>query len=237
MLQYHDKSFENLNEKPRVRADRDDVLSKIESRIRRPLPPSLREWYSLESACRFIGDHIPLCELGGPLESESRPCDLVKSDLLPIVVHSEGFGIWAVVLDGSDDPPVLVDPDAHLKSWFRYADHFSQFVLARVFDQLLLGELMAQAELTVPDTALGYMREHFRPQVTTTGWGYEYQHRFEDEGIRIRIDASEGEGLWWLAARSESHFRSLFDRLRRIDGLVRKMYTDDPVAERIIEGR
>src|SRR4051794_22666822 len=82
----------------------------IEKRIKRRLPPAVREWISY---CGDLGycsgqDHpIPLDELGEPrwLTRDTR-YDAVADGYLVLMVENQGCCKWAVRLDG-EDPPVV----------------------------------------------------------------------------------------------------------------------------------
>ncbi|MEN8215990.1 MAG: hypothetical protein ABFS56_06370 [Pseudomonadota bacterium] len=49
--------------------------------------------------------------------------------------HQEVSGHWAIKLDGSDAPPVLIDLDYfHDLLWEVYAYHFSEFIYELCWD-------------------------------------------------------------------------------------------------------
>lgn len=54
--------------------------------------------------------------------------------LLPFKNENQGVCVWAVDMDGSDDPPVYVDVDTGGAEWFLQAPTFSAHVNACVWD-------------------------------------------------------------------------------------------------------
>ncbi len=54
--------------------------------------------------------------------------------MIPIRWENQGVCTWAILLDGSDDPPVLVDVDSGGTTWQRLARNLSTYVYSCVWD-------------------------------------------------------------------------------------------------------
>lgn len=133
-LTYHQATFDLVGRTPTRRPDAEAVLARCEQTLGFLLPAAVREWYSLQDA-------IPLIE---QYSNCDNPLDLDKAvemrrtlqwagddgiDLeqqLPIIGENEGVALWAVHLDGSADPRVVVWEDDH--DWQPCAERFSYFI-------------------------------------------------------------------------------------------------------------
>ena len=144
-LTYHHATFDLMGKKPQVSQRAVEALAKRERALGITFPASLKEFYSLRGASKILEDHsnedraVLVDELGDPAE--------VERGVLKIQDENQGVGAWYVRLDGSDDPPVVVElefdrrpppEDAEEWSWLDLAvfhpltDHFSEFVYQRV---------------------------------------------------------------------------------------------------------
>jgi len=66
-------------------------------------------------------------------KADSR--DSAPKSYLPTMTENQGVCRWAIELDGSDDPPVVVEVDSTSGvSWQHCADTFSTFVYTQVWD-------------------------------------------------------------------------------------------------------
>lgn len=125
----------------------DEVLARLDGRERAcgvPFPAAVREWYALpvglaEPDLYFDGELIPLEELGDPFphwlpDWPRHPLGLAGTGRLPVMVEDHGDCLWAVDLDGSDDPPVSVAQYGSIEPgcevlWAPHAESFSSFIL------------------------------------------------------------------------------------------------------------
>lgn len=132
MAPFHSPTFELLGTRPRISAAAVGELEKTERRLKMRLPASVREWYSYEDALSILASHsnadppIPVAEFAGVESPVGR--------LIPIRWENQGVCTWAILLDGSDDPPVWVDVDSEGNVWQRLAQNFSTYVHTCVWD-------------------------------------------------------------------------------------------------------
>lgn len=113
-----------------------------------PFPAAVREWYALEANLLDQRLYVkgfrhlrPLEELGDPHctlspDLEPHQFDLVREGRLPIMLAEYSDYLWAVDLDGSEDPPVSVADDDCVASaaempWHPHAASFSDFILGQ----------------------------------------------------------------------------------------------------------
>ena len=164
------------------------MLNDVEHRIKQALPASVHEWYELDHAVELLFQHsnadrpVDIGKLGEPLRDTwgGGPHDLVAQNLLVIRHENQGVCVWAVLLDGSDDPPVVLDLDTQFKSWTKCASSFSQHIYASMWDysQVLAQHgLLAQAQNTpLSEMALSFLSDHFESECVTYAWPGHTQH-------------------------------------------------------------
>lgn len=190
-----------------------------------PLPAAVREWYALEAGLAERGLYhrgalIPLERLGDPYpcwspDGESHPLDVAGEGRLPIMVGEYGDCLWAVDLDGSEDPPVSVtDDDVDVSfagvPWFPHAASFSSFILGMCwvnawiyrsgFHGLFLHQLPGEQPLSADD--LSPLRTRFAegPKTVNNPRGF-MTARFTGQGVAFEIDdlpeecAADGDEL------------------------------------------
>ena len=124
MLRYHSKTLQLLGIEHRRSPSAVQAVAQAEDRIGRALPDSVREWYELENACRILLEHsngdppLDISEFGQPQRDNhgGGPHDLLADDLLLFRWENQRVCAWAIRLDGSDDPPVVVDLDTQFRS-------------------------------------------------------------------------------------------------------------------------
>jgi hypothetical protein len=232
---YHSKVLTLMGITAREAADAATQMAAIEARIGRPLPPSLREWYSLEGACALLerysnGDHaIAVADLGRD--------GLLHGDLLVFRHENQWVCHWAVRLDGSDDPPVVVDYDDSFKTFRPCAAAFSAYVYACMWDwgTVVNNEALMQAQnRPLSDEALTWLRRHFTPELETFGWPGHTQYRFRSPGQRILIWAAHDQADWWLAGDSEEALCRLVKRVWSVDAVGVSLWSNTQEGEAIL---
>jgi len=238
MLTYHSRTFELLATEPRVSPAALEMLEQVEKRIGRVLPASVREWYELDGArqllLRFSNDDPPLhiSDFGKPLKDTSGggPHDLLGRNLLVFRWENQGVCAWAIQLDGSDDPPVVVDFDTPFSSWVQCASSFSQHLYAWMWDHaLVLGKLRGDDLLDdlvieahsqpLSQEALAFLRSHFQAELVTHGWPGDTQYRFFTGDQRILIWDGETQADWFLSAKSKEALGQLANLVSPLSGL------------------
>lgn len=249
MLRYHSKTFQLLGIEPRRTPSAVEAVRRAEDRIGRALPASVSEWYELEDACRLLLEYsnddppVDISDLGKP---ESDTCggglhDLLASDLLVFRWENQGVCAWAIHLNGSDDPPVVVDVDTQFKSWIECAPAFSQHLYALVWDysaslaRLRKDELLIQAQNPpLSPEAIAFLRKHFQSELVTHGWPGQTQYRFFHEDQRILIWAGEGRADWFLTANGEESLERLMRSVSPADDVGKALWSHTAAGEALV---
>jgi hypothetical protein len=127
-LRYHETTFRVLGEEPVLSPAATAEIEAAERRCGRRLPPSVREWYSLEGVDARLhappDRRNPFCSVTQLLQwFEAWPQHSWTGEYVP--VRTENIS-HAFLPDGSDDPPIYVDYDDGV--WELSQSHFSEFV-------------------------------------------------------------------------------------------------------------
>lgn len=134
-LQYHQKTFNLLMKQPIISADSVAALERFEQVEKISLPASVREWYCCGGRDLLdIGSDRAIDFRTLPVNNKYH--HLLEQGLLPILIENQAVVKWAVRLDGSADPAVLVTWDEIRPSavWELYAETFSVFAFTRLWD-------------------------------------------------------------------------------------------------------
>lgn len=134
-LKYHQRTFDLLGLEPHLNPEAPAILDQFEHEHNFKLPASVREWYELEGAVSLLREYS---HEDHPSELHELAQDVKDSDngkLLIFMVENQACALWAINLDGSDDPPVVVDHDENV--WRYCADNFSSFIYTQVWDMQL----------------------------------------------------------------------------------------------------
>ena len=207
----------------------------------------MREWYELENAVQLLfqysnEDHpVEIGKLGEPLRDMlgGGPHDLIAQDLLVIRHENQGVCVWAVLLDGSDDPPVVLDLDTQFKTWTKCADSFSQHIYAWIWDysQILMKRaLFVQAQNTpLSEMALSKLSEYFEKVCVTYGWPGQTQYRFCRDDQRILVWANSNQADWWLHAKSKESLESLVRLVAPLDSVGKALWSNDAEGQAFLK--
>jgi hypothetical protein len=168
------------------------------------------------------------------------PQDLLAESLLIVMDENLHVAQWAVYLDGSDDPPVLVReagigprPD-----WRHYADTFSAFVYTHVWDWTgpgggLLGEdvrcLLGAQCRQLSQSDLAVLRRQLREEPITYGWPGRITYRFTADRGRARIWDQEGRADWQLWADTRDDLASIAARVSACVGPEIRHFAWEPL--------
>jgi hypothetical protein len=199
------------------------------------LPLAVREWYSHEGALSILAEHsnedppIPVREFA-----------LVESPagrLIPIRLENQGVCTWAILLDGTDDPPVYVDVDSDGAEWQLLAETFSTYVSTCVWDyRVVLGQpalVQAQARPIKRQTLLT-LAASFDERPRTYGWPGSVQYRFAGSQNGILIWSGEDQADWFVggadAIALESALRIVWD----LDGVGKSFYDCSDLARGVL---
>jgi hypothetical protein len=249
VLRYHSKTFQLLGIEPRRSAFAVEALARVKNKIGRTLPASVREWYELENACSLLLEHsnddqpVDIAEFGGPQRDThgGRPHDLLANNLLVFRCENQGVCAWAIQLDGSADPPVVVDFDTQFKSWIRCAPSFSQHIYAWMWDygvslaRLRSDDLLIQAQnRPLSMEALSFLNNQFEAELVTHGWPGHTQYRFFMGDQRILIWADRNQADWHLAAEDEASLERLVSLVSPVDALAEALWSHTAEGEALL---
>ena len=146
--------------------------------------------------------------------------DFVRAGLLVVMHENQGVCTWAVKLDGTDDPPVVVEVDSIDSAaspsearWEPCADSFSTFMYCRAWDH---GHCLAGISVTASANDrplapgdLSLLQSHFSEGPRTHGHPGVTNYRFFTRNSAILIWDGEdhelrgGQADWWLMATSD----------------------------------
>ena len=246
-LRYHEGTLKLLGVSPQFAPEAVTMLDQVEQRIGRRLPAAVREWYSLDGALelllKYSNDDPPVApeQWGEPRKDTHRggPHDLLAQHLIVFRYENQAVCVWSFELDGSDDPPVLVDFDSQFRQWTSCGVTFSQHLHASMWDYALVlkKDLLIQAQnREVTGEALAFLRANFTPQAMTHGWPGHTQYRFSRGDQRILIWASEGQADWWLSAENETSLTELVRAVWACDEVGESMWSHSERGEALLAG-
>jgi hypothetical protein len=241
-LRYHRKTFDLLGQEPAVSERAVELLAAAEQRCGKALPAAVREWYSIRGSKGILATYsnqdlpVGVEELGAPTAAAQGPSpELLSEGYLVIMCENQGVCWWAVRLDGSEDPPVVVAVHpSPAPTWEPCAETFSSFVYTLVWDWQGWDWPWLNAqdqELTPRD--FEFLRERFVELPTTYGWPGRRNYRFSRADQRVLIWSAEGQADWKLRACSPESLLELATELWRCGTLANTLYGLD-VGEEIV---
>lgn len=235
MSSFHDATFELLGTRPRISTAALGELDATERSLGVRLPPAVREWYSYEGALAILAIHsnddppIPVAEFALDESTDGR--------LIPIRWENQGVCTWAILLDGSDDPPVLVDVDSEGTEWRPQAPRFSTYVYACVWDyQVVLRRpgLVAAQNGPISPQALRALASLFDEQPRTSGWPGDAQYRFAGRRHGVLIRSSEGQADWFVGADDGPSLEAALRLVWDLDGVGRSSYDCSEIGREVL---
>lgn len=168
-------------------------------------------------------DFVSPAGLGEPVTWRwDQPRDLVREGRLAFMFENQAVCLWALRLDGSDDPPVEVVRDPEL-AWRPCTPTLSAFVEGRAFE---VEEIWSANEAgggrilldirgrPLRPGDLAFLRERFEEQVSSQGWPGAAQWRFQRGTARLLIWASDDQADWFITDVSEAALAAVAEELR-----------------------
>jgi hypothetical protein len=232
MASFHRATFELLDTRPRTSATALGELEGTERRLGVRLPPSVREWYSYDGALPVLAAHsnddppIPVREFS-LAESTAGP-------LIPIRWENQGVCTWAILLDGSDDPPVMVDVDSDGTAWRPLARKFSTYVYACVWDYRIVMRQSALVQAQngpLSPQALRALQGLFEERPRTSGWPGSAQYRFAGTQHGVLIWSTEDQQAdWFVGAADATSLESALRLVWDLDGVGESFYDGSGIA-------
>ncbi|MFF5233310.1 SMI1/KNR4 family protein [Dactylosporangium sp. NPDC000521] len=242
--QYHARSLALAGRTAETSPDAVAAVDRFAAVRGLPLPASVREWYSLAAGQETLRafsneDRVYAAhELGRPERywpggepDEEREWDPVaERQLLPFMIENQGVCYWAVMLDGSDDPPVMISFDdlEPTDEWTMLSASFSDLVYARIWDhQAMCGERTLRAPVASFDPAtwagLGTQLEE-RP-ADSNSQRYRFAGSADDQRVLLEKDAWGPTGQCYLWAASDDLLVDLVTTVRASSGLATQLST------------
>jgi hypothetical protein len=232
-LKYHQKTFDLLHEEPpKIAREKIKLLMNRQAACGVKFPESVMEWYSMGSSLEILkkysraDDPYHPGQFGKVMKDwyGGGERDFAKEGLLLILSENQGVCQWAVKLDGSDDPPVVIEVDtAPNDQWLTYVDSFSDFVYTQVWDNC--GKdyryyFNAIDDQLKPDEVI-YLQSCYKENIRTYGWPGDVNYRFYNDDVRILVWNSESHGQadWFIFTKSEAATVDLMKRLYSISDL------------------
>ena len=233
---FHSSTFRLLGVEP---STSDAAVRDIEDAGRRVglrLPESLREWYSNEGAIEILARYS---NQDWPISPRDFAVTEWQGDkLLPFKNENQGVCVWAVVLDGSDDPPVYVDVDSHGTQWNEQAPTFSAYIYSCVWDytQVIDQPASVRAQNGPLSSEAGSMlRDLFAEQPPTFGWPGSSQRRFQGKNCAILIWSGEDQADWFIGARDAPSMEEALSLVWNLDAVGHFLYGCSEFGEAALE--
>jgi hypothetical protein len=247
LSRFHQEALQRLGLQYVPEAARAAALKERAAALGVAVPASFAEWYAMRDGIDVLRrntntDHpVAIERLGEPLEWRwDETHDLVREEgLLVFMVESQAVCIWALRLQGGDDPPVVVARDPDLE-WRACAERFSTFIACQVWDHREVfpgGDhriLLAAQASSLEGTDLAFLRSRFSENPTTHGWPGDNQYRFERGDSRLLIWDAEGQSDWWVSATTEANLAGVTRELWRCADLSQSLYSNDPRGQSVL---
>jgi hypothetical protein len=236
MTHFHSATFRLLQMEPQVLSAAVSEVEQAERELGFRLPPSLREWYCNEGAIDLLAKYsnqdspIPLREFAVKAWESHR--------LLPFKDENQGVCIWAIDLDGSDDPPVYVDVDSNGTQWTMQAPTFSAYVHACVWDCVFVLDqpgLVEAQNRPLSSEAVNELRRRFSEQPATFGWPGSTQHRFVGTDQAVLIWSAEDQADWFVGARDAISLESALRTVWSLDSVGQSLYDRSEIGKRVLD--
>jgi hypothetical protein len=233
MSSFHHGTFELLGTQPQTSTAALGELESTERRLGMRLPPAVREWYSYDDALSILAANsnddppIPMHELALAESMAGR--------LIPIRRENQGVCTWAVLLDGSDDPPVLVEVDSDGTVWQPCAKKFSTYVYTCVWDYhvVLRQPALAQAQNgPLTPQALQALQGLFDERPRTFGWPGSAQYRFYGGQHGVLVWSTEDQQAdWFVGAADANSLESALRLVWNLDEVGKSFYDRSKIAK------
>jgi hypothetical protein len=234
---YHQATLNLIGEVPNISPQAITLLDQWEHIHARALPPSVREWYTFEQALPWLerysngGHPIEVAHLGRKRRYRSggseQEIDFLTRNLLPILTENQGMCMWAVQLDGSENPPVVVSFDYMQpeSTWHVYVDSFSHFVYTCVWDARVIQPdvaLFGTKEALLPEELL-FLQKHFQQEPITYHFPAESNYRFSSEDQYILLQQYEYGLSWYLFAEEDNDLKQLVKTIWQCESLKKEL--------------
>ena len=234
-MTYHGKTFGLLKAKPVLSPVAETAIAETEKRLGIAFPPSLHEWYACRDAIEILAAHS---NQDPPIAIDAFAIiDWQSRRLLPFRYENQGVCTWAIVLDGSDDPPVCVDVDSVGKNWQPVTPTFSEHIYACVWDYRIVldqpGLVQAQNE-SLSDSTIGSLRAGFAAELETHGWPGNTQYRFIRDRAAILLWSSNDQADWFIGAADAGSLEAVLKAIWNLDSVGQALYECSEIGKNVL---
>jgi hypothetical protein len=225
MYVFHSGSFKLLGRELKPSSKAAHSVTQTEQRLGISFPTSVREWYHYDDSIDILYEHS---NQDPPIAISAL--SLIRwnsSQLLPFKNENQGVCKWAILLDGTDDPPVYVDVDSNGRDWQQVTSTFSAYVKTCIWDYkkvLNQPELIEAQNAPLSSDAVAELERILRHETRTFGWPGHTQYRFYVEDFSLLIWASEKQSDWHLGALNKSSLESGLQKIKHLDDVGDKFY-------------
>ncbi|RAL26228.1 hypothetical protein [Thermoflavimicrobium daqui] len=216
-LCYHQEALQFMNLKPSISKTRLLALEEMEAKYQQVLPRAFKELYVLngieewfkETNQDFLKQIDALfIDRWEDFEEEIVSKDITLAHLKKGTIHffteNQGVVTWEMLLDGSDDPPVVVK--SIWEEWVIASPRLSDFFLAVTWDHALLRENCEWVSIDF-EAAKPFLYTEFKQLPTTYGWPVEGPSlRFQKGNWRLLLQGGGREDVWMGGWEDEEEF-------------------------------
>lgn len=185
------------------------------------LPAAVGEWFAAGADRRLaeVSDNLI------PTLADRRGERFRQAGFLLLETDSQHCCEWVVALGNGDNPEVhLVDPDDFsCVSRARYADSFTAYTEATVFDTRVMGpDSLWSFDHVLGSDVLAELRRILRPGPTTYGWahnqGCDATYRFsqesrpevsDDADVQVSLAVAGSIALWTVVYAPDPNVRTM----------------------------
>lgn len=237
---YLSEAFALAGWKLRASAPAAEQLAVIEQELTCQVPAALRELLTSKCWPSFLS-HFSRCdqpiEVNELLESRWPGYDPTANRILPFMIENQGVCTWAVPLDGSEDPEVMIEVDSgNPPTWQHASPSFSTWLRCQVLDRRLLDKALfaAQAE-PLDEPTLAALERAFDEEPRTFAWPGRTQYRFRSTLGELLLWAADDQCDWWIAPASVDTARVLLDTLPLTAEFSDWLYALQPEGEAVLD--
>lgn len=236
MTSFHSATFGILGSEPPLSPAAQAEVEQAERRLGFALPASVREWYCYEGAINILATHS---NKDSPIAlGEFVVQQWQTRRLLPFQLENQGVCVWAILLNGSEDPPVYVDVDSDGRQWQMHAPTFSAYVGTCVWDYACVlhrPALVAAQNKPLSPAALNELRARYSEQPVTFGSPGSAQYRFAGDDRAILIWISEGQADWFIGALDAKTLETALRSVWRIDDVGESLYDCSEIGKAVLD--
>jgi len=214
-MDYHRHTLEMIRRWPPTLSS--EAIDAAARRLGITIPEAVRQWYS-------VGDAVQIRERYSNADYPTSPDDFTveraqDNPVIEFLGENQGVCSWAFLLNGSDDPPVMINLDPPADEAWRYCvDRFSTFIYCRVFDHIHWYDDLMYGEIYGPlsEGDLAFLRDRFREEPTTLNRANSQTYRFSQGERRMIIWTMEDQSDWYVSSDTKDDLEELKSILQSV---------------------